>query len=255
MLLKNNKKNNLTRIFIKNNIVNFYGIKFYNWSYKRIIKKICKGGYLCAPAAFPLCQIFNKKNYFISLKNSTINLLDSGYFCILLRLFNNLKIKKFSGFFFLLQFLKDKRFKKNLILLIDTSTKERKLNNRLLTKYGFNNFYSYVAPFYNSTKSFQDNKLFDLINKIRPKFIIINISGLKQEYLAYVISKKIKFKLSIFCLGGAIAFVTKSQAPINLFVDRYYLGWFIRTLYNPKIFMVRIFKSILLIKFFFKSNY
>jgi hypothetical protein len=89
-----------------------------------------------------------------------------------------------------------------------------------------------------------------LIKKIRPKFIIINISGLKQEYLANIIKKKIKFKISIFCTGGALAMITKSQAPINIFFDKYYLGWLIRLIYGPLIFLPRIIKSIFLFKYF-----
>jgi UDP-N-acetyl-D-mannosaminuronic acid transferase (WecB/TagA/CpsF family) len=237
-------------IYSNNNLISFYNLKFYNWSYNSIIKKISKGGYLCAPAAFPLCEIRNNKRYFLSLKNSTINLFDSGYFCILLRIFNRIKVKKFSGFLFLLKFLNDKRFKKNKILFIDPTIKESKLNGILLTKKRFKNFFNYVAPIYHSMKSYQDKKLFDLINKIRPKFIIINISGLKQEYLAYVIIKKIKFKLSILCLGGAISFMTRSQAPITPFFDKYYMGWLIRIIFSPRVFVRRTIRSISLIKFF-----
>ena len=238
-------------IYSNNNIINFYNIKFYNWTYSSIIKKISNGGYLCAPAAFPLCEIGNDKKYFASLKNSNINLFDSGYFCILLRIFNRIKVKKFSGFLFLLKFLNDKSLKKNRILFIDPTINDSKLNAILLAKKRFKNFFNYVAPIYYSTKSYQDKKLFDLINKIRPKFIVINISGLKQEYLAYVIIKKIKFKLSILCLGGAMSFITKTQAPINPFFDKYYMGWLIRIIFSPRVFIRRTIRSISLIKFFF----
>jgi len=238
-------------IYSNNNIINFYNIKFHNWTYNSIIKKISKGGYLCAPAAFPLCEIRKEKKYFQSLKNSKINLFDSGYFCILLRIFKRIKVKKFSGFFFLLKFLNDKSLKKKKILFIDPTINDSKLNSILLAKKRFKNFFNYVAPIYNSKKSYQDKKLFDLINKIRPKFIVINISGLKQEYLAYVIIKKIKFKLSIFCLGGAISFMTRTQAPITPFFDKHYMGWFIRIIFSPRIFIRRTIRSISLIKFFF----
>jgi UDP-N-acetyl-D-mannosaminuronic acid transferase (WecB/TagA/CpsF family) len=234
----------------KNNCFNFFGIKFYNWDYNSIIKKIFKGGYLCAPAAYPLSEIKSNKKYLIALKNADINLLDSGYFCILLRLFYKIKVKKFSGFFFLSKFIKDKRFKKKKLLLINPSNKESITNKTFLIKNGFSNQFSYNAPIYNSIKSYQDRKLFDLIKKIRPRFIIINISGLKQEYLAFNIKKKIKLKTIIFCLGGAISYMTKLQAPINPFIDKYYMGWLVRLIYNPRIFIPRIFKSFLLLKYF-----
>ena len=150
-------------IYSNNNIINFYNIKFHNWPYSSIIKKISNGGYLCAPAAFPLCEIRKEKKYFQSLKNSKINLFDSGYFCILIRIFKRIKVKKFSGYFFLLKFLNDKSLKKKKILFVDPTINDSKLNSILLAKKRFKNFFNYVAPIYNSKKSYQDKKLFDLI--------------------------------------------------------------------------------------------
>ena len=65
-----------------------------------------------------------------------------------------------------------------------------------------------------------------------------------------VIKKNINFKPSIICTGAAIAFLTKRQAPINDTLDKFYLGWFVRTLYNPRKFFIRIIKSLYLIKQF-----
>ena len=72
---------------MRNNIISFYDIKFYNYSFKRIVQKIKKGGYLVAPAASSLSKILKNKTYHKSLKNSDIAILDSGFFCILLRIF------------------------------------------------------------------------------------------------------------------------------------------------------------------------
>ena len=42
---------------MKNNIIIFKGIKFYNYSFAKIVSKIDKGGYLVAPAASALANI------------------------------------------------------------------------------------------------------------------------------------------------------------------------------------------------------
>ena len=76
------------------------------------------------------------------------------------------------------------------------------------------------------------------------------MGGEVQEILALYIKKNIKFNVTIFCTGAAIAFLTKRQAPINDFIDKIYLGWFIRLLYNPKKYFKRILGSFKLIKFF-----
>ena len=113
-----------------------------------------------------------------------------------------------------------------------------------------NNVKSYVAPIYDS-ENISDNKILKIIKKNRPRYIIINIGGEVQELLALYIKKKINLKISIFCTGAAIAFLTKRQAPINDMIDKLYLGWLARTLYNPKKFFFRTIKSIALIRQFF----
>ena len=89
-----------------------------------------------------------------------------------------------------------------------------------------------------------------MIKKYKPRYIIINIGGEIQEMLGLFIKKSINFKSSIFCTGAAIAFLTKRQAPINDTLDKFYLGWLVRTLYNPRKFFIRTVKSLYLIKQF-----
>ena len=68
-------------------ILKFYEIKFYNWNFEKIIKKMNLGGFLVAPAASALAQIKNDEQYYQAIKNSQCAIFDSGFFCILLRLF------------------------------------------------------------------------------------------------------------------------------------------------------------------------
>ena len=57
-----------------------------------IYNEINKGGLLVAPAASALSKIKSDNNYYHSLKNSDVAILDSGFFCILLRIFKNIFI-------------------------------------------------------------------------------------------------------------------------------------------------------------------
>ena len=93
--------------------------------------------------------------------------------------------------------------------------------------------------------------LIKLINNFRPKYIIINIGGGSQEPLAIYLNKNIKYQASIMCTGAAIAFMTGEQAPINKLIDKIYLGWLMRIIWNPKLYLGRILKSFKIIKFFF----
>jgi len=238
------------KVFKKQQILNFYGILFYNWTFEKIIKKINKGGFLVAPAASALINIKKNPLYHESLKKSTIAIFDSGFFCLLLRLYKVFYPNKFSGYLFLNKFLAFKKAKNKKIFLINASNIQSKKNFYLFQKNGFKKIFKYIAPIYG--KNIKDLKVINLINRVKPNYVIINIGGEKQEPLAYFITKKIKFKISIFCLGAAIDFQTKLQAPINIFWDHIYMGWFIRLIFNPLKFFKRTLTSLKLI-FFFKN--
>jgi len=226
----------------------FKEIKFYSGNYDQIKYEFDKGGVLVAPAASALANIDTDKQYYSSLKNSKIAILDSGFFCILLRIFRFQKVKKLSGFLFLKTFL-DNFKNQQKILFIDPSRKSNILNIKFLKSKKIINFKTYIAPNYN--KKFFDLKLLNLINNYKPKYIVINIGGGSQEPLAIYINKNIKYNASIMCTGAALAFMTGEQAPINKFIDKIYLGWLTRIIWNPKLYLGRILKSFKIIKFFF----
>tara|TARA_Y100000816_G_C26108340_1_gene590102 strand:- start:1193 stop:1912 length:720 start_codon:yes stop_codon:yes gene_type:complete len=237
-----------------NKIVIFKKIKFYNYCFEKILQKINKGGYLVAPAASALINIETNKNYYNALINSNIAILDSGFLCILLRLFKNKDVTKLSGYLFLKKFLDLEFKKKTSFLLVNPTKEDSKQNLIFLNKRNIYNIISYVAPIYKKN-NISDKKLLKLIVKSKPNYIIINLGGEIQESLALYLRDNISFKTSILCTGAAIAFLTKRQAPINEFIDKYYLGWLFRVIYNPKKNFIRMFRSILLIKYFiFNKN-
>ena len=83
---------------------------------------------------------------------------------------------------------------------------------------------------------------------------MINIGGGTQEILGLYIKKNTNLKCTILCNGAAISFFTGDQAPINVFLDKIYLGWLIRIIFNPIIFIPRYLKTIKLINIVLKNN-
>lgn len=240
---------------MQKDILIFKGIKFHNYSYSKILLKLnqVKGGYLVAPAASSLSKILNDKFHYEALKNSTIAIFDSSFFCLLLILFKRFKPKKFSGFLFIKKLVDDRFIKKQKILTIDPSIAVSKIHKLYLLSKKFKRIESYVAPLYNRrSTSIKDKKIIKLIDAFKPRYILINIGGEIQERLALYISKNTKIKVNIFCLGAALGFLTGTQAPINSFHDKYFLGWIIRVFHDPKVFFLRILKSLSLISLFFK---
>ena len=226
----------------------FKGIRFYSGSYHRIKKEFDKGGVLVAPAASALANIDSDNTYYSSLKRSDIAILDSGFFCILLRLFKFKSVEKLSGYKFLKIFL-DEYVNKDKILFIDPSIKANRINTKFLKLKKIFNYKSYIAP--NYKKNFIDLKLIKFIKKHSPRYVVINIGGGSQEPLAIYIRKNLNYKISIMCTGAAIAFMTGEQAPINKLIDKIYLGWLTRILWNPKVYLGRTLKSLKIIKYFY----
>jgi len=89
---------------IKKKIIKVFGINFIDCNFKVIKHFLDKGGLLMLPSGPGLSDINKNKLYRKSLKNADIVLFDSGFLCLLLRIFNNIKVKKFSGFIFWLEY-------------------------------------------------------------------------------------------------------------------------------------------------------
>lgn len=235
-------------------ILDFFGITFYEIDYYKTIEILKKSkGYLVAPAASALSQIKIKKFFHISLKKSRIAIFDSGFFCICIILFKGIYFKKFSGFKFMNFFLQDNNVKKDKILSLDSSKQDSKMNFNYLKKRRFRFVKNYICPIYDPEKIY-DYSLLRIINKYKPKFIIINLSGTIQEPLALFIIKKLKNKPIIICTGAALSFFTGAQAPINSFIDSFYLGWLLRIFFNPIKHFPRFFYSINLFILVLKSK-
>ncbi len=221
-----------------NNII-FKKIKFRNLNYKNFDKFIIKKGLFVFPAGPALANIEKSKKYYESIKRADLVFFDSGFFVLLLKIFKNIGVDKFSGYKFLnlfFDYLKKNKNKK--VFCIDPNLKFSKSNKYFLKNLGLKKVYNYLAPDYD-IDNLVDKKLLDLIKKVKPNFILTNIGGGKQEVLGLYLKKNLKFNTTILCTGGAISFFTKDQAPINTLIDELYLGWLIRLIFNPLVFVKR----------------
>ena len=224
----------------------FFKIKFMDGDFKDIKFLLDKGGLLVLPAAPALANIYSDKSYHKALKHAEIALFDSGFFCLLLRIFKDTKVKKYSGLKFLTQFLDSSINCSDKILMINPSYGAQLLNKKYLKLKKINNSNHYVAPFYNKN-NINDLKLLKIIKKDKPKYIVINLGGGVQELLGSYLKSNLDYKPSIICSGAAIAFLTGQQAKIPLIFDKFYFGWLIRIIFNPFIFIPRYIKALKLI--------
>ena len=228
----------------------FKKIKFINLNEKDFLKIIQQPGLFVFPSGPGLATINEKKQYLKSLRNSDFVFFDSGYFVLLLRILKNIRVKKFSGYLFLKLFFKHFKKNKNVkILSVDPNVAHSKNIKLFFINLGINKnkVFNYISPIYNNSK-IEDKNLLEITNKLKPNFIILNLGGGVQETLGFYLKKNLKKKTKIICTGAAISFFTKDQAPINQIFDRFFLGWLIRILFKPGVFLPRYLKAFKLFK-------
>ncbi|MBW1700409.1 MAG: WecB/TagA/CpsF family glycosyltransferase [Deltaproteobacteria bacterium] len=70
----------------------------------------------------------------------------------------------------------------------------------------------------------------EILEKRKPKYVLINIGGGTQEKLGLFLKKNLSYKPGIICNGAAIAFLTEKQVSIPTFFDAFYMGWLLKCL-------------------------
>lgn len=233
----------------------FKEINFLDFKEDQFNKIIKKKGLFVFPSGFGLPSIEKDSRYHLSLKKADFVFFDSGFFVLLLKFLKKINVNKFSGYKFLNLFFDYlKKNKRKSIICIDPNLRYSKKNKAYLNMLGLKNIYNYLAPIYKTDKELNDKKLLKKITKIKPNFIMINLGGGTQEVLGLYLKKNLKFKSSIICTGGAISFFTGDQAPINNFIDAFYLGWLIRLIFNPFIFFKRFMYALKLLPIVMKNK-
>ena len=203
-------------------------------------------GLIVFPSGPGLASINTDKVYLKSIQKADMAIFDSGYFVLLLKLLKGIKVSKFSGYKFLKLFLMNNKKKK--IFVVEADKKTAILNKKYLKRYKINiKNRQYIAPFYKKNSYISDISLLKILKKKKPLTILINLGGGTQEVLGSYLKKNLNYKPLIICTGAAISFFTKKQAPINVFFDNMYMGWLIRCIFNPSIFVPRYLSALKLI--------
>lgn len=235
-------------------IVQILGIQFHKGDVKEVLNfLIKKGGLITVPAAPALVTITKDREYYDALLNSDIVIPDSGYMVLIWNLFSRNKIYKISGLEFINCFIENIHdVKGDNFILVNPSEKDGEINQAYLNEKGLNidSKNLYTAPFYNG--NIKDYKLLELIESQKPKWVLINIGGGTQEKLGLFLKDNLHYRPSIICTGAALAFKTGRQGNMPNWIDYIYLGWLVRCLNNPKIFVPRYLRGFKLLPLLLK---
>lgn len=210
-------------------------------------------GLITAPSAPCLALADRDAVYAGQLAASQLVLPDSGAMVLVWRLIRRRsRLRRVSGLAFLQEILRDERLRRpGALFLVDPSAESSARNRKWLRNTGIpiEAEDQYVAPIYRSS-AVEDSALLEFLRQRAPRYVLINLGGGIQERLGAWLQQEWQRENhraelpTLICTGAAIAFLTGEQVNIPRWADRLYLGWAIRCLRQPILYVPRYFKSI-----------
>jgi UDP-N-acetyl-D-mannosaminuronic acid transferase (WecB/TagA/CpsF family) len=213
------------------------GIQFFNGSVHQAVETMSRnGGLLVVPAAPALVKICDDPEYRRALLNSDVAIADSGAMVLFWKLFTGRSVERVSG----LKYLKClvERLKSNpaerVFWILPSEAAHEKTVAWLRTLNLLDNAEFYIAPRFGP--EVRDPELLMLLEANPAAHVVVGIGGGVQEKLGLFLKENLRSKPAIHCIGAALGFLTGDQPPIPMWADRFYLGWFLRLLRQPRVF-------------------
>jgi len=218
------------------------GVRFFNGSAADAVEHISRhGGLVVAPAAPSMVNLKYDEDYRQALAAADLAIADSGWMVLLWKLITGQRVTRISGLEFVKRLLEHETVRRrDSTMWVLPSETARDKTIEFLQRAGIpvspGNFY--VAPRYQG--SFKDETLLALAQKVRPAHIVIAVGGGNQDKLGRYLKENLDHRPAIHCIGAALGFLTGDQVAIPEWADRFYLGWLLRMLAQPRIFIPRL---------------
>ena len=221
------------------------GVKFFDGTVDEAVEVMSsRGGLLVVPAAPALVKISNDSEYRRALLNSDVAIADSGAMVLFWKLFTGRRVERVSGLKYLKRLVERLQSNPNepVLWILPSEAAREKTTAWLRATNLTASTDLYVAPRY--TAEVRDPELLAKIEKQSPTHVVIGIGGGVQEKLGLFLKENIRAKVAIHCIGAALAFLTGDQPPIPMWADRFYLGWFLRFIRQPRLYAPRYLSAI-----------
>jgi len=221
------------------------GVKFFNGTVEEAVDTMSvNGGLLVVPAAPALVKICEDEGYRRAVIAADLAIADSGAMVLLWKIFTGRRVERISGL----------KFLKRLVERLVSHADERALwvvpseaaHEKTIAWLRAVNLTSsgdfYVAPRY--AREVRDEALAAKIDELAPRHVVLGIGGGVQEKLGLFLKENLRSRPAIHCIGAALAFLTGDQPSIPMWADRFYLGWFLRLLRQPRVFGPRYLRAL-----------
>ncbi|MDP9187034.1 MAG: WecB/TagA/CpsF family glycosyltransferase [Verrucomicrobiota bacterium] len=213
------------------------GVRFFNGTVEEAVDAMsANGGLLVVPAAPALVKICHDEEYRRAVTSADMAIADSGAMVLLWKIFTGRRVERISGL----------KFLKRLVARLTSHSSEHVLwivpsesaHEKTITWLRQVNLTStadfYIAPRY--AAQVRDDALVGKIDSHPPAHVVVGIGGGVQEKLGLFLKENLRARPAIHCIGAALAFLTGDQPPIPMWADRFYLGWLLRLIRQPRVF-------------------
>jgi exopolysaccharide biosynthesis WecB/TagA/CpsF family protein len=227
---------------LMNQAVQILGIKFFDGDVDQVVECMSReGGFLIAPSGTCFARLRCDVAYRDAVAHADVAIPDSGAMVLLWRILRSQKITRISGLKYT-QHLAAKIFSQPntgvLWVLPNDSAREKTTRWLNENRFAFNEQDFYVAPMYQT--AVEDRRLLARIEASRPQHVVVAIGSGPQEKLGHFLRDHLSYRPAIHCIGAALGFLTGDQVAIPDWADRFYLGWLLRLLAQPRIFIPRL---------------
>lgn len=218
--------------------VEILGVRFFQGSVREAVEVGLRGGLIVAPSGPGMAQDLKNPRYAVAVRSAELAIPDSGYMVLLRRLLRRQKMARISGLALMRELIEahPEKLARECLWVMPGREDADALRGFLATR-GIHcgEDQIYLAPFYDPRNP-TDPALLEHLRAQRPRVVILAIAGGKQEPLGAWLRDSWTSDTcpAIFCLGAAIAFFTGRQTAIPPWADRFYLGWLLRLLHNPR---------------------
>jgi len=208
---------------MKNERVRILGLSFLSGSARDAVESVSNsGGVLTVPAAPALVRLRQDPIYRQAMLSADFAIPDSGLMVLAWRILKREKLTRVSGLVYLRELVGRPEFRESSAAFFVLPSEEAR--RKLLGWAGTNHLRiseedCYVAPHY---------------------AVIIAIGNGPQEKLGVYLRDRLEYRPAFHCIGAALGFLTGDQVAIPDWADRLYLGWFLRLLAQPRIFIPRL---------------